>query len=650
MCGFVGYFCVNGKAFSNASSGDGAAVLRRASDAIKHRGPDDSGIWLSDGGCTGFGFRRLSIQDLSEHGHQPMISSGGRYVIVLNGEIYNFQTLRAELDAESPHQWRGHSDTEVLLELISRVGVEAALAKTDGMFAFALWDNRDKTLTLGRDRFGEKPLYYGWTDTAFVFGSELKALRAIPGFKGDLDRQSMAQFFRFYYIPGDQTIYQSCRKLPAGSITTLGLNTSQNSWPDITNYWNPAQVFNDSAAAPFQGDMSGALDEIDRIFKKSVEHRMITDVPIGAFLSGGIDSSLTAAYAQMLDRPPLQTYTIAFDNNKFNEAPYAQAVADHLDTNHTEILVTEDDALGVIDGLANIYDEPFADSSQIPTMVLCAKAREHVTVALAGDGGDELFCGYNRYDKQVRRWNNISGGHPMAKKLMAQMSKNLPIGLFDNIDGLRGKPGKLGQKWNSKLMEHSCVVDEEFFMAASSFWRDGVPVQGIDAHERALFTPQPLQLENASAVQRFQVLDTSIYLPDDILVKTDRASMAASLEIRTPFLNAELAQFALSLPVSMFDPQEFGLKVILKKLLERHVPANLIDRPKMGFEVPLREWLRGKLKDWGVALVYEPSVTAQEWLDMPRIQKRWVDHQKGANREGDLWPALMMLLWLRNTQ
>ena len=619
-----------------------AGVLALAADAIRHRGPDDGGTWVGAEGRCGLGFRRLAIVDLTEHGHQPMTSSDGRYVIAFNGEIYNFKSLRVQLDGEAHHTWKGHCDTEVLLEMIRRRGVEATLNQLDGMFAFALFDKVDGTGTLARDHFGEKPLYYGWSQGAFVFGSELKALKALPGFQGALDRESLALYFRYRYVPGSRSIYQSYRKLEAGSILTLKDGDAK-----IRRYWDPAHEAKQAFSSPFQGTREEALDEVSRLFSLSIARRLEADVPLGAFLSGGIDSSLAVAVAQQASGRAVNTFTIGFSEQHFNEAPYAKVVADRLGSNHTEVTVSEQDALAVVDTLAAMYDEPFADPSQLPTAVLCAKARTHVTVALAGDGGDELFCGYGRYLNHVQRWSRLASLSPAARARAAGLAQRLPVGLLNGLDGLRGKPGKLGAKWQSRLMDRSIASAETYFMSASSFWRDGVPVQGVDHLERDLFAPVPLDLGVATDVQRFQILDTGQYLPDDVLVKTDRASMAASLEVRTPFLNTDLARFAWSLPFEMMDPARHGLKAILKDLLARHLPREDFERPKQGFDAPIRQWLRGELKSWGEGLVMAPSALALEHLDMARIQARWSAHQQGLNAEGDLWPALVMLAWMR---
>ncbi|MBL4691923.1 MAG: asparagine synthase (glutamine-hydrolyzing) [Magnetovibrio sp.] len=633
MCGFVGY--VNRRGF--LPKDDAKTLLTQASNAIVHRGPDDGGAWVSSDDRVGLGFRRLSILDLTNHGHQPMTSSDGHLVIAFNGEIYNFKDLRKQLDAEAVSNWQSHSDTEVLLEMIRRYGVEKTVAQVDGMFAFAVWNAQDNTLTLARDRFGEKPLYYGWSEHSFVFGSELKALKALPGFKADLDPEALALYFRYRYVPGGKSIYAAYNKLEAGTCLTLTDDAVQTH-----RYWDPTQEAQKAFLTPFKGTREEALDDVSKALETSVSRRLDADVPLGVFLSGGIDSSLVAAYAQKASSKPINTFTIGFEDKHFNEAPFAKAIADRLGTHHTCTIIGQNDEQAIVNSLAQMYDEPFADPSQLPTAVLCHKAREHVTVALAGDGGDELFCGYGRYLSQVQKWQNkVAPGQAEA------WLKHLPVKGINAIAGLRGKPGNLGHKWFTRLMDRSSTHVEEFFMFASSFWRDGVPVLGFDRLERDLFAPESLDLGHVHDVQRFQALDTRMYLPDDVLVKTDRASMAASLEVRTPFLNLELARLAWSLPFDLVDPATHGLKSILKDLLARHIPREEFERPKQGFDAPIRQWLRGDLKSWGEALVMEPCALATQYLDMARIQVRWAAHQKGLNVEGDLWPALVLLAWMR---
>ncbi len=645
MCGFVGYFSPNADSFAGGDGGE--SLLEQAADTLAHRGPDGAGLWCDAGAGVGLAFRRLAILDLSPAGEQPMESSDGRYRLVFNGEIYNFRALKAELDKEAPHEWRGHCDTEVLLELIRRRGLESALQKTDGMFALALWDSRDKTLSLARDRFGEKPLYMAWAGKTLLFGSELKALKTFPGFDTTLDRESLALYFRNRYVPGTRCIYQNARKLAPATTLAFHADSRAGAWPQPTTYWNGIKVANAAMENPFSGTEAEALDEAERLFTASVSDRLESDVALGAFLSGGIDSSLTVAIAQRAMGKPMDTFTIRFEEDDFNEAPYAQAVAGHLQSHHNEITVTERDALGVVDRLSTMYDEPFADPSQLPTAVLSAQTRQHVTVALSGDGGDELFCGYGRYQTLPHLWARQSQKSPAMKGLAAIMAKNLPVGPLDALSSLRPRPGKLGQRWFAKLMEASSTSMEECFGLSSGVWRDGVPVSSFLRTERRLFDLPHFELTNAADVQRMMFLDARTALPDGLMVKVDRAAMAASLEVRTPFLNADLARFAWSLPLSTYDPATKGLKWVLKSLLKRHIPEALVERPKMGFDVPIRQWLRGELRDWGETLV-TASPPGSELLDMARIEKKWRSHQQGANHEGDLWPALVLLSWMQN--
>lgn len=643
MCGFVGFVSAPGASFANTDE------LVRAGNAIRHRGPDDSGEWLAENARAGLGFRRLSIIDLSSHGHQPMASDCGRYTMVFNGEIYNYRELRAELEAGQKHPWRGHSDTEVLLELIRRSGLQVALSKVDGMFAMALWDNRENTLNLARDRFGEKPLYYGWSESGFVFGSELKALKALPGFRNALDRTALSQFFRLTYVPDPRSIYESYKKLPPGTFLELPSGATDGSWPEAEPYWSAPSAFTEAAATPFQGSYEDLLDAVEARFEQSIAGRLQTDVPIGAFLSGGVDSSLTSAFANRASASVLKTFTIGFDEEKYNEAPYAEAVASHLGTEHTTITVREADVLTLLDSLPAMYDEPFADASQLPTALLCQMVREHVTVALSGDGGDELFCGYDRYVSRPARWPALARQSARARNSLEQLGKCLPVDALDALHALRGKPGRLGKKWLARLLENTSDSAEEFMLLGSSYWRHGVPVKGIDRLDRGNLREAIHPMTDHSPLRRAMFMDATLYLPGDLMVKVDRASMANSLEVRTPFLNAELASLAWSIPKNFYDPQAYGLKRVLRDLMRRYVPDDLVDRPKMGFEVPLRTWLRQDLRAWGDGLVNEPGRTACDALDMDKIATRWRDHQRGANAEGDMWPALIALQWMRET-
>jgi len=641
MCGFVGFFSTTGKPFCD----DAAAALARACAAIAHRGPDDEQAWLADDGMVGLGFRRLAIIDLSIEGRQPMRSRDGRYVAVFNGEIYNFRQLRATLDDEALTDWRGHSDTEVLLELIARKGVEAALADVDGMFALALWDTRDATLTLARDRFGEKPLYYGWSEGGLVFGSELKALRALPGFDATLNEQSIARYLRLSYIPASESVYRSYRKVPPATLVRFERGAPGH-WPEPAPYWSATDAMRTAHGHPLEGDYEEILSAVDDVFTASVTNRLVSDVPVGAFLSGGIDSSLTVASAmQTLDRP-LQTFSVGFDEERFNEAPYAARIAAHLGTDHTEIIVRENDVLSFIDQLPDIYDEPFADASQLPTTLLCRRVREHVTVAVSGDGGDELFCGYDRYLDRPAAWASLSG-RAGARTWAGSLANALPVGPLDAVHGLRGKPGRLGKKWFAALNAMTARTPETYFLTKSSFWRDGVPVNGVERSADLLSFVTDPEIADASPLARFMLMDAGLYLPDDLMVKVDRAAMSTSLEVRTPFLNAELATLAWSIPQEHYEPACYGLKRVLKDVLARKLPRELFERPKMGFEVPLRYWLRNDLRSWGDDLVADPSPYATDILDIGRIAARWRDHQRGANMEGDLWPALVLLQWMR---
>ncbi|RED50823.1 asparagine synthase (glutamine-hydrolysing) [Aestuariispira insulae] len=557
-----------------------------------------------------------------------------RYVIAFNGEIYNHEDLRRELEQTVQVKWRGHSDTETLLTAIACWGPDVALTRLDGMFAFALWDRRDRTMFFARDRFGEKPLYWGLQGGCLYFGSELKAMPELGLCSGDLDEKAIAQFFRYRYIPAPQTIFKGVNKLRAGEVlkarwTEEGLDT------ELEFYWR--STCEASAVATRKNPADS--ETVENLLKTSVEGRLNSDVPLGAFLSGGIDSSLTVALARQLD-PGLKTYTIRFEDSRFNEADHAMAVARHLETDHHELTVTEQDALACVASLSSVYDEPFADPSQIPTILLCRKAKEHVTVALSGDGGDEFFAGYSRYARILNRWE---GRPPAWMRKGYAWASSLPV------SGL----GKSGEKIFRTFMNGRAETLEEYAQNEVGFWRSGVPVRDIAAGERHLFLsawPGADDLADFDGIKRQMISDAMVYLPDDLQVKVDRAAMACSLEVRTPFLNQQLARAAWSISTDNHMDPTHGSKSILKQILYRHVPRELVDRPKQGFDVPLREWLRGALKSWGEELLNECDSTIHDIVDVARIRRVWAWHQAGGRREGDLWPALVFLDWWRRWQ
>ncbi len=642
MCGYVGVI----QRKIHRSYDEISKRLRAGAERISHRGPDDSHEWVSKDAHIGFGFRRLSIRDLSEAGRQPMYSHCERFTMVFNGEIYNHLDIRKKLENVSSQRWRGYSDSETLLATISCWGLEKALALLDGMFAIALWDRAEQKLFLVRDRFGEKPLYYTQQNDTLYFASELKGLPDLGASFGDIDQEALQTYFRLRYVPAPRTMYENIKKVLPGEIVIYSLAGDNNL--SYRTYWDTAFEAQKSVNTGYTGSREEALSDIDSLLNQLVERRLASDTPIGTFLSGGIDSSLVTALAQNQSDNAIKTYTIRFEDERYNEADEALKVANHLGTDHTEMSVTEGDALKLIGNIREVYDEPFADPSQIPTMLLCQLARQHVTVAISGDGGDEFFGGYSRYLQIENDWNSRKNGP--QNESFARSLAGLPWHVIDKGAGIfRKKPSRFGPKVKKSLIKSCANSVGAFSEHYSGFWRDGLPLKSVSLDNNWNFgRTWPLdkeQVDNFGVLKSLMVSDSLVYLPDDLMVKVDRASMAASLEVRTPFLNQDLAKLCWSLPTDWHVNQEDGLKQLLKETLYKYVPQKLVDRPKKGFDVPIRDWLRGELKSWGVELVNSTDVEVCELLDMDLIRQSWQEHQKGANREGDLWPALMFLSW-----
>jgi len=546
MCGLVGFF----GARAGIAPDDAAAELRVMADSITSRGPDDSGVWHDRDRRIGFGHRRLAVIDVSDAGHQPMVSASGRYVIAFNGEIYNHQDLRAELDTVDPGAtWRGHSDTETFLAAFEHWGVEETLTKSVGMFAFALWDRRDEVLTLARDRIGEKPLYFGWQDGTFFFGSELKALKASAAFRGEVDRDALCLFLRHGYIPAPYSIYKGIGKLSPGSYLTVSEDKPE---PDVRAYWSVADGAVNAAANPFAGDATDAVDQLESLIEQSVRQQMIADVPLGAFLSGGIDSSTIVGLAQSQSSRPVKTFSIGFHEEGYDEAAHAKLVAEHLGTEHTELYVTPDEAMAVIPDLPGMYCEPFADSSQIPTFLVSKLARQHVTVSLSGDGGDELFGGYTRYPRSVEAWRRLSRIPGFVRKLTAQGATSISPSRWDQIAGYLPRSLRVAEFGDRTHKFAEAMTAAEF----ADFYRDFMFSHHRRPESMVLGGSEPPTSISGSAAgmagldryQRMMVIDLLSYLPDDILAKVDRAAMAVSLETRVPFLDHRIIEFAMSLP------------------------------------------------------------------------------------------------------
>jgi asparagine synthase (glutamine-hydrolyzing) len=626
MCGIVGIWGpLHHKRSLIASS---CAVMR-------HRGPDSEGIWEDADSGLAMGHVRLAIIDVSPAGHQPMESACGRYVIVLNGEIYNHLELRATLEKQDKApSWRGHSDTETLLACFVAWGVEATLKAAIGMFAIALWDKQEQHLTLVRDRMGEKPLYAGFVGDTFVFASELKALADIPGLDRRPDPRALSMLMRHNYIPAPWSIYQQIRKVsPGGWMQLTAAERRLGELPVTRSYWSAAITAKEGATHPlsFEKD-EDAVDALESTLEAAVKRQMIADVPLGAFLSGGVDSSTIVALMQKHSDRPVQTFSIGFDDPRFNEAQHAAAVAAHLGTNHAEHYVSDADALNLVPGLAQIYDEPFADSSQIPTILVTRMARQHVTVALSGDGGDELFTGYGRYFRAAEWWQRRAKVPAPLRTPAAlsakQLSALLPGGRH------RDRLSKLAQVLGAP---HVGAFYREFV----SYWARPAEVLLHADTPPDVFDERP-EHDFFAAIS---LLDIQTYLPDDILVKVDRAAMATSLETRVPLLDHHVYALARQLP-TRYHVRDGQGKWLLRQVLYRHVPRELIERPKKGFSVPLDQWLRGPLADWAHALLAPSRLRSEQLFREPIVTQKWQEHLSGRRDwSKHLWSILMVQAW-----
>ena len=625
---------------------------------ILHRGPDDGGQWWDADAGMGLSHRRLAIVDLSAAGHQPMVSACGRFVIAFNGEIYNHLALRRELEHSLPdlfshggrESWRGHSDTETLLAAFTAWGIEGALKKCIGMFALACWDRQTRVLTLARDRLGEKPLYYGWQGDTFLFGSELKALRAHPAFSASIDRDALCLLMRHNYIPAPYSIYRGIAKLSPGCFLQVSLQK-----PELreTCYWSMVDVARAGVASPFNGNPKQAVDQLEQLLKSAVAQQMMADVPLGAFLSGGIDSSTIVALMQAQSERPVKTFTIGFDEAGYNEAVHASAVAKHLGTEHTELYVSPQQAMAVIPLLPSLYCEPFADSSQIPTFLVSQLAKQQVTVSLSGDAGDELFCGYNRYVLANRLWAKLSRlplglrqAVAQALTAVAPATWNAMLGPMQSFLPQKLRQTNMGDKLHKGAGVLAVPSVDALYLRLVSHWHD--PAQWVlNAKEPAtLLTDAESLLDGLDAVQRMMALDTLTYLPDDILTKVDRAAMGVSLETRVPFLDHRVVEFAWQLPQALKLREGVG-KWALRQVLYRHVPKNLVERPKMGFGVPIDVWLRGPLRVWADDLLTQDRLKREGYFDPAPIRQKWAEHLSGQrNWSYYLWDVLMFQAWL----
>ena len=660
MCGIAG--------FLPGAGGDGGTLQARAeamANAIRHRGPDDAGIWVDPNACVALAHRRLSVVDLSPAGHQPMVSGSGRFVIVFNGEIYNHQEMRASLEsAGHVEPWRGHSDTETLLRAIEAWGLEETLKRSVGMFAFALWDSRTRMLHLARDRFGEKPLYYGWVGHDFLFGSELKALRAYPGFANTVCRTALAQYMRFLYVPAPLSIYRHLYKLEPGCFLTIreAAPAAPPAAPlrpgavhgslSVYRWWDMEEGAQRAARDPFS-DVGEAIGALERQLEQSIGLQALADVPLGAFLSGGVDSSLIVALLQKQSKRPVKTFTVGFEETAFDEAPFARAVARHLGTEHNEIFVTAAESMAVIPDLPAMYDEPFADSSQIPTYLVCRAARRHVTVALSGDAGDELFGGYNRYFWGPRIWKRMKWLPYPVRRAMGQGLVGVRQSTWDALGSplnsmfSRGRGvSRVGEKAHKlgRRMSGAHDIDSLYLNLVSEWQRPAEVVHGVGVdHAGSGWSP----ITGDSPSEAMMMRDSLTYLPDDILCKVDRAAMAVSLETRVPFLDHRVFEMAWRLPLAMKIRGGEG-KWALRQILYKHVPRELIERPKSGFSLPLANWLRGPLRDWAENLLDARALDADGYFHGGAIRKRWAEHLTGScDHTASLWAVLMFQSWLR---
>lgn len=624
MCGVSGFL------LSRQLSKAEPTSLQCMIAAISYRGPDDSGTWYNEKQGIALGHTRLAIVDLSSAGHQPMTSAGDRFVIAFNGEIYNHLDLRDQLKSQgSAPSWRGHSDTETLLACFSVWGVEATLKATVGMFALALWDKQEQQLTLARDRLGEKPLYWGWCGDTLLFGSELKALKAHPDFNAEVDRGALSLLLRYNYIPAPYTIYQSIEKLPAGQYVQIKKGQLRAD-VQLKAYWQLNRSIELGLANPFSGTDTQATDLLEQMISQAVSGQMLADVSLGAFLSGGVDSSTVVALMQQKSKQPVRTFAIGFDEPGYNEAEYAKEVAQHLGTDHTELYVSAQDALDLVPHLPDIYCEPFADSSQLPTFLVSRMAKQHVTVALSGDGGDELFGGYNPYQFAPRVWGKLQLLPLPLRQIACRLLSGLPL------------PEKF-----AKLLRVLPAKDkEQFYQILMSHW--DYPEQLVIGGKEypTLINSTELWPKTDSFEHWMMAMDASQYMTDDILVKVDRAAMANSLETRVPLLDHRVVELAWQLPIHMKIRDGVG-KWVLREVLYRHVPREMIERPKKGFSVPLGQWLRGPLKDWAEALLNKQRLEQEGYFNSVIVRRVWSDHLQGRRDHSlKLWSILMFQAWL----
>jgi asparagine synthase (glutamine-hydrolysing) len=647
MCGINGFYTQSSFRYND--------VIVKMNSAISHRGPDSNSFWLEKKSGIVLGHQRLSIIDLSSAGNQPMKSSSGRYILTYNGEVYNNLEIRKELEEITPGiKWRGNSDTETLLQAIDFWGIETSLQKIQGMFAFGLWDQKTRCLILARDRIGEKPLYYGWQgrgkEKTFIFSSELKAIKVHPDFNRNINRDAIALQLRHGYIPAPYSIYKDIYKLQPGNYLKLKeRDLKRNLLPDSKSYWSLTEnvlLGNNNQLKLNEYDIQ---QDLEKFLLSSVKKQMASDVPLGAFLSGGIDSSTIVAMMQAQSNNPVKTFTIGFNEDDYSEAQYAKKIAKHLGTDHTELYVSSKEAMDVIPKLPIIYDEPFSDSSQIPTFLVSQLAKKHVTVALSGDGGDELFCGYNRYIISEKFWNIFNLIPQVFRKILASGFQSISSQNWTKASKLLpglNKYSNFGDKIHKGANVLKAQTLHELYYLLCSHWQNPAEIV-INSKEPSTFlTKFKPELKGLNRQEQMMALDFITYLPDDILVKVDRAAMASSLETRIPFLDHKLIEYVWKISHTHKFKKGQG-KWILKKILSKYVPNNLTERPKMGFGIPIDSWLRGPLRDWAENLLDQTRLQQEGYFEKKLIREKWKEHLLGKrNWQYDLWNILMFQAWL----
>ena len=654
MCGIAGFVDFDARTDQTTAT----QTLNGMRHALRRRGPDDEGSWIDPHSGVGLAHTRLAVIDLSANGHQPMASSSGRYQITFNGEIYNYREIATTLSA-SGFSPKGGSDTEVLLAALEQWGLEKTLQLLNGMFAFAIWDKKDNTLYLARDRMGEKPLYYGWLGREFVFASQLNALEAHPKWDKDICRNALSLFMRYAYIPAPHSIYKGIYKLPPACYLSIpahnpNLRNDFSAFPDGSTeqnrprkYWDLCSVANSGIANRDSESTKDYVDTFQNLLSKSVKSQMVADVPIGAFLSGGIDSSLIVALMQSHATQPIKTFTIGFDVNGFDEAPFARAVADHIGTEHIELYVSGNDTIDVVPSLADVYDEPHADPSDVPSILVSRLARQDVTVCVSGDGGDELFCGYNRYLHSDRIWRSISKYPAWLRKLAAQTITSVAPSTWDTVSRIVPRsPPRAGYKLH-KLADslHSKDV-QDVYRRLISAWQEPSELVLSSSEPDSFFASENTLNGDMHFTDQMAYWDQVAYLPDDNLAKMDRASMSVGLESRAPLLDRDIVEFSWNLPFEM-KISSGQSKRLMRDLLYRYVPRKLIERPKMGFSIPIGEWLRGPMMEWCEDTIHYDTLSHQGLLDPSLVHQLWREHKSGrVEGQNALWAVLMFQSWL----